>query len=67
MSGSFFSPIELEVMAKLASACGQLNESLDEHDSDLFIEWRIKDHEGEVACQAEETFTNRVFIYGKDD
>lgn len=67
MSGSFFTPIELEVMAKLASACRQLSDSLDENNSNLSIEWLVKDDEGVVASQAEETFINMVHIHGQDD
>lgn len=67
MSGSFFTPIELEVMAKLASACRQLSDSLDENNSNLSIEWFVKDDEGVVASQAEETFINMVHIHSQDD
>lgn len=67
MSGYFFTPIELEVMAKLASACRQLSDSLDENNSNLSIEWLVKDDEGVVASQAEETFINMVHIHGQDD
>ena len=67
MSGSFFTSIELEVMAKLANACRQLNNNLQENDSILSIEWLVRDDEGVVASQADDILSDRVFIHGQDD
>lgn len=67
MSGSFFTPIELEVMAKLASACRQLNTNLQENDSILSIEWLVKYDGGVAASQADDILSDRVFIHGPDD
>lgn len=67
MSGPFFTSIELEVMAKLANACRQLNNNLEENDSILSIEWLVRDDEGVVASQADDILSDRVFIHGQDD
>lgn len=68
MSGSFFTPIELEVMAKLANASRQLNDSLQQNDSNLAIEWFIKDDEEvAVASQVDDVLSGMVHIHGQDD
>lgn len=67
MSGPFFTSIELEVMAKLANACRQLNNNLEENDSILSIEWLVRDDEGVVASQADDILSDRVFIHVQDD
>lgn len=67
MSDSFFTPIELEVMAKLANACRQLNNNLKENDSILSIEWLVRDDEGVVASQADNLLSGLVNIHGQDD
>ena len=68
MSDSFFTPIELEVMAKLANACRQLNNNLEENDSILSIEWLVRDDEGAVvASQTDDLLSGLVNIHGQDD
>lgn len=68
MSGSFFTPVELEAMAKLANASRQLNEGLQQNDSNLSIEWFVRDDDGEtVASQAGDLLSGMVFIHGQDD
>ena len=68
MSDSFFTPIELEVMAKLANASRQLNDNLQQNDSDLSIEWFVKDADGAaVASQADDVLSGMVNIHGQDD
>ena len=67
MSGPFFTSIELEVMAKLANACRQLNNNLEENDSILSIEWLVRDDEGVVASQADNLLSGLVNIHGQDD